>query len=216
MYGESRLVTLGISELVKYAQLTDQAFLDLHESFLCTPLHNMSSTAPPSITSAGSRSSSSDFGTATSSSLTSPSSSTLPLGLSAGAEAGIALGVIIAVLLLLILLVLSFFPYRRKQYHSKQSPGIACGELGYASIDAEKTAPSVPQRAARWGNAGPSGRAIGKEQGALTQHEQSEMPGVSIPVEQFVVAKGPMLKVEDLTDARSGRFEVCTARIQFA
>jgi hypothetical protein len=103
------------------------------------------------------------------------------------------------VLLFLILLVLSFFPYRRKRHHSKQaaeSPGIASDELGHASIDAEKT--------------------TGKGHGGLTQHEQSEMPGVGIPVKQFVVAKDPVLNLEELTDARSSRFEVCTARIQFA
>jgi hypothetical protein len=74
----------------------------------------------------------------------------------------------------------------------------------------------VLQRATLWGNAWPSGLATGKGHGGLTQHEQSEMPGVGIPVKQFVVAKDPVLKLEELTDARSSRFEVCTARIQFA
>src|ERR1700722_8153301 len=126
----------------------------------------MSSIAPST---ASTGSSSSGFGTEATSSLTPSSSPTSPLGLSTGAEAGIALGVIIAVLLFLILLALSFFPYRRKRHHSKQaveSPGIACDELGHASIDAEKTAPSVPQRAALWGNARPSGLATGKGHGA--------------------------------------------------
>jgi hypothetical protein len=74
----------------------------------------------------------------------------------------------------------------------------------------------VPQRAALQGNARLSGLATGKEHGALIQHEQSEISGVDVPVEQLVAAKGPVLKLEELTDARSDRFEVCIARIQFA
>jgi len=158
----------------------------------------------PSITSARSSS--------TSLSLTPSNSPTPALGLSAGAKAGIALGVIIAVLLFLILLVLFFFPYRRKPHHSNQAaegPGRACDELG--RVDAEKTAPSVPQRVTLRGNARPLELATGKGHGGLTQHEQSEMPGVSMPIKQFVIAKDTVLKSEELADAQSSRFEVCTA-----
>jgi hypothetical protein len=75
----------------------------------------------------------------------------------------------------------------------------------------QKTAPSVPQRAVLQGNARPSGLATGKEHRALIQHEQFEISGIGVPVKQLVVAKGPVLKLEELADARSGRFEVCTA-----
>jgi hypothetical protein len=119
-------------------------------------------------------------------------------------------------LLFLILLVLFFFRYRRKQHHSKRSPGIAGDELQHAGTDAEKTAPSVPPRAALREDARPSGLATGKEYGALIQHEQSRISNLGVPVEQPVVAEGHVLKLEEPADARSSLFEVCTARIPFA